>query len=194
MKGSWAALHEQLFRGILLREDIVRREEAGELPRALSPFEKHRLLGEFTEFFPSEFAERAEKMSYVYGLMYCFENAVRDLVAQRLEERKGKDWWNSVPERVRTYVASKKKEIEDNRWHEITIEANIDYTLFGHLASIIQARWEEFDDLFPSQTWIVQRLEELERSRNVVMHGNVLAAAEIERVERYLNDWLRQVP
>lgn len=133
-------------------------------------------------------------MAYAYGLMFCVENVVRDLVATRLEERHGVDWWKLVPEKVRNYVETKQKEAEENKWHEVTVESNIDYTLFGHLASIMKTLWQDFDDLFPSQPWIVQRLEELEKSRNVVMHGNLLPPGEIERIERYLADWMRQVP
>ena len=189
-----AKLHERSFKGLLLQADISAREERAEIPRAVDPFQRPRLLGQFTDYFSPEVVARADKMAYVYGLMCCFENAVRDLVASRLEERKGPDWWNSVPEKVRNYVETKQKEAEENKWHDAIVDAKIDFTLFGHLASILKTLWQEFDDLFPSQPWIVQRLEELERSRNVVMHGNLLPPSEIERVERYLTDWLKQVP
>lgn len=187
-------LHERAFRGVLLHADISGREDRGEIPRGMDPLSRPRLLGRFTEFFPAEVVDRAEKMAYVYGLIYCFENAVRDLTAQRLEERKGAQWWDAIPDKVRKYVEDRQKEAEENKWHETTVEANIDYTLFGQLASIFKTLWQDFDDLFPSQQWIVQRLEELERSRNVVMHGNILPPSEIERIERYLTDWLKQVP
>jgi hypothetical protein len=190
---SLSALHERVFRGLLLSADIAAREERGELPRADPPI-RSRLLGRFTDFFPAELVDRAEKMAYVYGLIYCFENALRDLTAQRLEERRGASWWDSVPDKVKKYVKDRQKEAEENKWHESGVDANIDYTLFGHIAAIFRTLWPDFDDLFPSQPWIVQRLEELERSRNVVMHGNVLPASEVDRIERYLTDWLRQVP
>jgi len=97
----------------------------------------------------------------------------------------------------RTCVAESKQkraDTEKNKWHEAVYQNNIDLTLFGDLAAIIVKEWEEFDDLFPSQPWIKQRLDELERSRNVIAHANLLPEAEIERIERYLEDWLRQVP
>ncbi|MEW6261512.1 MAG: Swt1 family HEPN domain-containing protein [Thermodesulfobacteriota bacterium] len=120
---------------------------------------------------------------------------VRELVAQRLEERKGSDWWNtSVPENVRKRVEQKRNDIEKNKWHQADYQKNIDLTLFGDLAAIIIKEWVEFDDLFPSQPWVKQRLDELERSRNVIAHANPLPAPEIERIEQYLEDWLRQVP
>jgi hypothetical protein len=134
-------------------------------------------------------------MAYVYGIFYCFENLVRELVAQRLEERKGPNWWDaSVPENVKKRVEQKRTDVEKNKWHQAVYQRNIDFTLFGDLASIVIKEWEEFDDLFPNQPWVKQRLDELERSRNVIAHANLLPDSEIERLEQYLEDWLRQVP
>ena len=133
-------------------------------------------------------------MTYAYCLFYCFENAVRELVAQRLAERKGVDWWTTVPASVQKRVEAKKQEIENNKWHQAEIGADVNHTLFGDLASIIISQWQEFEELFPSQDWVRVRLNELERSRNVIAHGNLLPEPEIERLEQYLNDWVRQVP
>jgi hypothetical protein len=189
------SLHARAFKGLLLDSEIAAREAAGELPRAKEPTSGIALLGEYEEFFSREMQDRAERMAYVYGIFYCFENLVRELVAQRLEERKGPNWWiDCVPENVRKRVAQKLSDIERNSWHQAAYQRNIDLTLFGDLAAIMVKEWQEFDDLFPSQPWIKQRLDELERSRNIIAHANLLPDAEIERIEMYLEDWLRQVP
>src|SRR5439155_23583420 len=143
----------------------------GELPQSSRPSSAGPLLGKYEEFFAAELRERAKRMSYVYGLFYCFENAIRDLVSRRMEERKGDTWWDDVPEAVRKRVDQKKAEAEANKWHQVTVPTVIGYTLFGDLSSIIIKEWDEFEDLFPSQLWVKQRLDELERSRNIVAHG-----------------------
>jgi len=188
-------IHARAFKGLLLDSEVARQEEAGVLPRAKEPTKAPTLLGRYEEFFSREMQDRSEKMAYVYSLFYCFENLVRELVAQRLEERKGTDWWNAcVPENVRKRVEQKRADTQKNKWHQAVYQSNIDLTLFGDLASIIVKEWTEFDDLFPSQPWVKQRLDELERSRNVIAHANLLPEPEIERIEQYLEDWLRQVP
>ncbi len=188
-------LHARAFKGVLLDSEIARQEEAGVLPRAKEPVAGPALLGRYEEYFSREMQDRSEKMAYVYSLFYCFENLVRELVAQRLEERKGPGWWNAcVPDNVGRRVDQKRADTEKNKWHQAVYQRNIDFTLFGDLAAIIVKEWDEFDDLFPSQSWVKQRLDELERSRNVIAHANLLPEAEIERIERYLEDWLRQVP
>lgn len=192
---SQTELHSRVFKSLLLSEDIARREETGELLRAETDRSQASLFGEFEAYFSRDIRERAEKMTYAYCLFYCFENEVRDLVAQRLSERKGTNWWvDAVPANVQKRVENKKQEIENNKWHQAVIGADVHHTLFGDLSSIIIAQWQEFEELFPSQDWVRVRLNELERSRNVIAHGNLLPEAEIERLEQYLQDWVRQVP
>lgn len=188
-----AMLHARLFKGMLLHADILARQAAGQLERPVSTGTKP-FLGQYSASFSTRLRDRAERMTYVYSLFYCFENVVRLLVSERLQERKGADWWLSVPAKVQERVEKRKADVAHNAWHQATFGANIDHTLFGDLASIIVDEWQDFEDLFPSQNWVKQRLDELERSRNVIAHGNMLADSEIERIEQYLDDWLRQVP
>lgn len=186
-------LHARVFKSILLHSHIRDGESRGVLLTPPTPASEP-FLREFSLFFDKGLRERAEKMTYAYGLFYCFENLVRELVSETLSEQKGEDWWDSVPTRVKERVEKHKKDIADNAWHQALFNSNIDHTLFGDLASIMIEQWEFFVDLFPNQNWVRQRLDELERSRNVIAHGNVLADSEIERIEQYLGDWLRQVP
>ena len=167
-------LYARAFKGLLLDADIGRMEDEGRLLRQPQIGSTRTALGRYETHFSRELQDRAEKMTYVYTLFYCFENSVRELVSQRLEERKGAGWWTSVPENVRKRVGQKKKEIEDNKWHEAVIGADINHTLFGDLAATIIKEWTEFADLFPGQHWVKVRLDELERSRNVIAHGNLL--------------------
>src|SRR4051794_37161372 len=97
--GNFNDLHQRLFRGLLLAADIEERVDRGEIPRAQNPFGMKSLLGDMSEAFVGDLVDRAERMAFAYGLMYCFENAVRDLVGQRLLERLGPDWWTKVPEK-----------------------------------------------------------------------------------------------
>src|SRR5690349_17136380 len=47
----------------------------------------------------------ATKMSSVFMAFYCLENAVRELITERLLSRKGTDWWNiAVPGKIKTSV------------------------------------------------------------------------------------------
>lgn len=136
----------------------------------------------------------AKKMSSVFTAFFCVENSARELIAERLLSRKGTDWWNvSVPSKIRTAVEKLKEKEAANRYHSARSSALIGYTLFGHLGQIIIANWDDFSDLFPDQAWIMSRFNDLEMSRNVIMHTGTLPQIEVDRVESLLRDWNRQV-
>jgi len=136
----------------------------------------------------------ARKMASVFTAFFCLENSARDLIAERLLARKGTDWWNtSVPAKINTAVERLKEKESRNRYHAPRSAALIGYTMFGNLAQIIIANWDEFSDLFPDQAWITSRFNDLEMSRNIIMHTGVLPQLEVERIESIVRDWIRQV-
>jgi hypothetical protein len=144
--------------------------------------------------FSPKLLYNAEKMSSVFSAYFCVENSARDLIAERLASRKGIDWWNAaVPQKMRSAVAKLKEKEEKNRYHTPRSVDLIGYTLFGHLSQIIIANWDEFSDLFPDQAWVTSRFNDLEMSRNVIMHTGTLPQIEVERIESILRDWIRQV-
>lgn len=136
----------------------------------------------------------ATRMAAVYEIFYCLENSVRELIQQRLIERKGVDWWNTcVPQKIRSNVETLKEKERKNRFASTRSSASIGYTLFGNLNQIIIANWDEFSDLFPDQSWISSRFNDLEICRNIIMHTGLLPNIEIDRIESIARDWLRQI-
>ena len=136
----------------------------------------------------------ATKMVSVFMAFYCLENAVRDLITERLLARVGTDWWNSaVPQKIKAAVEKLKDKETDARYHTPRSAALIGYTMFGNLAQIIVSNWDNFSDLFPDQAWIASRFNDLEMSRNIIMHTGMLPQIEIDRIESITRDWLRQV-
>jgi hypothetical protein len=54
-------------------------------------------------------------------------------------------------------------------------------------------KWECFSDLLPSQHWLKQRFDELEKARNFIAHNRSLSSSEFSRIEMYISDWNAQV-
>ena len=136
----------------------------------------------------------AQKMASVYIVFFCLENAVRELISERLAERHGIDWWTkSVPIKIQTSVQKLKEKEDANKYHTSRSTSLIGYTMFGNLVDIIINRWEDFSDLFPNQHWVSARFNDLEMSRNIIMHNGVLPEIEIDRIESIARDWVRQV-
>ncbi|ULA66382.1 MAG: HEPNSwt1 domain-containing protein [Nitrospira sp.] len=136
----------------------------------------------------------ASKMSSVFTAFFCLENSVRELITERLLARKGMDWWNgAVPSKIKQSVEKLREKESKNRYHTPRSSALIGYTLFGNLAQIIIMNWDDFSDLFPDQAWVTSRFNDLEMSRNIIMHTGALPQIEVDRIQSIVRDWIRQV-
>ncbi len=136
----------------------------------------------------------AVSMSSVYSAIYCIENTLRNFIVERMSERYGIGWWNEkVPQKIRSAVNSLKKQEEKNKYHSNRSSGEIGYTMFGNLGQIIIANWDDFSDIIPSQAWLTSRMDDLEMSRNIIMHTGILPVDEIERIESIVRDLLRQI-
>ena len=125
---------------------------------------------------------------------FCLENAVRELISDRMLQQHGPEWWaTNVARGIQDKVGTRREKEGANRWHSRRGASDINYTDFGDLALIIQNSCCDFSDLFPDVSWITSRLRELEQSGNVIAHNNVLDKLELDRIRMYLTDWLRQV-
>jgi len=72
------------------------------------------------------------------------------------------------------------------RSHQFAVEA-------VHLSDIILANWDDFRDLIPTQHWLKQRFDELEKARHFIAHNRFLLPGEFQRIEMYVSDWNRTV-
>jgi hypothetical protein len=191
MSESIGKLKQFVFNGILTEDSLTILEKEGITIRQGSNIQPIARIEE-SDFSP-RIIHSASRMASIYIVFFCLENAVRELISARLSERKGIDWWKNVPDKIRKNVDGLIKEEEKYRYHAQRSTSNIGYTMFGNLGQIIIANWEEFSDLIPNQQWLTSRFEDLEKSRNIIMHTGLLPEIEIERIESITRDWLRQV-
>ena len=52
---------------------------------------------------------------------------------------------------------------------------------------------EYFKDIIPSQHWLKQRMDEMEKSRNFIAHNRMLLPSEFQRLYMYVADWNRVI-
>jgi len=192
VSGDQSRARDFVFRGLLALDSLRQLESLGVYLR-----DGHKGTGSvladltFAEF-SAAIRDGAEKMSRLYVAFFCFENSVRELVSQKLRDANGDDWWEKcVPPGIRTKVKNRRDQEQKNRWHQPRSRTNIAYTDFGDMPGIILNNWPEFEDLFDSQEWVKARFGDMEKSRNVIAHNNVLEDQELERIRLYLQDWAR---
>lgn len=187
---STKSIRQFVFDGMLLADDFKRLRSLG---IEVDTGQEAKLIERVssTDFSP-RIISAANRMASVYVLVFCLENSARELIADRLRDRKGVDWWQSVPAKIRTKVEDLRSKEKSNRYHTERSTDLLGYTFFGNLAQIIIANWDDFSDLFPDQSWISSRFNDLELSRNIIMHTGILPEFEIDRVESIARDWMRQ--
>ncbi len=187
-------VRDWMFRGLMFEAEATAFRSAGIRIGADQSDVERSLLEETLAPFSVGMRDAALQMSRLYALLYCFENSVRDLIKERLEEKHALDWWtNGVPATVKKQAEGRQKDAEKNSWLDAPSREILSFTEFGHLADIIVSQWELFSDLVPTQHWLKQRMEELEKARNFLAHNRLLLPSEFQRVEMYVADWNRMV-
>lgn len=193
MTASQDALRSWLFRSLMFEAESDTFRRAGVRVGADESAAEERLLQESLAPFPLNTRNEALRMGRLYAIIYCFENSVRDLIRARLSDVDPAWWENLVPKKVRDTAQSRQTDAEKNSWLEGQSKDILGFVDFGGLTDIIINNWADFQDLIPSQHWLKQRLDELERARNYVAHNRMLTPSEFARLEMYVGDWNRQV-
>jgi HEPN superfamily Swt1-like protein len=190
-----ASLDKWFFRAIMFEAASEKLRSAGIRVGADQTDVEARLLEEVLAPFSVQLRSEAMRMTRVYALIYCFENSVRELIRDRLQEKHGTDWWTStaVPKKIRDQADSRRDKANGNVWLEGERSDPLQFVDFGGLSDIIIQNWDVFTDLIPTQHWLKQRMDELEQARNYIAHNRLLADTEFRRIESYVGDWLRQV-
>lgn len=177
----------------MLEADASKFQAAGIQLGADMRHAEERLLSEALSPFGVTRRNNAIEMARLYAVLHCFENEVRALIKETLEEKDGVDWMDKLPAKVKAFAESRQKTAHDDSWLEGEKSNILGFVDFGHLSSIIIEKWSYFEDVIPSQHWLRQRMEELEKVRNFIAHNRMLLPTEFNRIYLYIADWNRVV-
>lgn len=185
-------LKEFTFNGMLIEDSLQNLETQG--IKVINKTDEQQINRIAESDFSPKLWYNASKMSIIYIALYCAENMLRDFIVDRLSETKGVDWWDScVPNKVKEDVKKLKEKEEKNKYYSNRSNSNIGYTMLGNLTQIIINNWDDFSDIIPSQAWIKSRMDDLEMSRNIIMHTGLLPDIEMERIESIVRDLTKQL-
>jgi len=188
-------VRDYIFRGLLFESESERFRLAGIRVGADLTESEATLVQEALAPFGISRRNQALEMARLYAVLFAFENEVRSLIRDTLEETGGPDWWVSdkVPKAVRDMAESRRDQAKKDSWLEGAKEDVLEFVDFGNLASIIIQNWEHFKNVVPGQNWLMQRMSELEKARNFVAHNRMLLPNEFDRIYMYVSDWNKVV-
>jgi hypothetical protein len=165
--------------GIQVGADATASEEAL-LSESLAPFGVTR-------------RNRALQMARLYAVLHCFENEIRIFIRETLEEKEGVDWADKLPAAAQKYAEGRQKTAFADTWLEGEKSDILGFVDFGMLTTIIIEKWAHFQVIVPSQHWLKQRMDELEKARNFIAHNRMLLPTEFQRIYMYVADWNRVI-
>ncbi|MDH4439537.1 MAG: Swt1 family HEPN domain-containing protein [Rhizobium sp.] len=185
-------LRNFLFRGLMFEAEASNFQSAGIQVGADQSDVEERLLADALSPFNVSLRNQALEMARLYAVLFCFENSVRDFIRDTLSEKDGVDWVSQLPQKIKGHAETRREAATVDSWLEGEKTDLLGFVDFGHLAQIIIHKWDYFPVL-PSQHWLKQRMDEMEKVRNYIAHNRMLLPSEFQRLYMYISDWNRVV-
>jgi hypothetical protein len=186
-------LRDFMFRGLMFESEAARFQAAGIQVGADMGEAEERLLTEALSPFGVTSRHNALEMARLFAVLHCFENEVRSLIRETLIEKEGLDWIDKLPSKIKQHGQTRQQTAIDDSWLEGEKSDLLGFVDFGQLAQIMIDKWEHFENLVPSQHWLKQRMDELEKARNFIAHNRMLLPSEFQRIYLYIADWNRAI-
>jgi hypothetical protein len=185
-------IYEFVYRGVLADQAL---DATGRRNRPAAAIDLEEITQALSlDLYDLEYLLPAQQMSVVYTAIAAFENSVRRFIYKVLIDKFGEEWWEKgVSKSIQEFVEKRRDDEEKTKWHGARGDDQLSYTELGHLPKIMQQNWELFEPYVRRIDWATSIFSTLERSRNVIMHGGVLAMPDIERVGMSTRDWNAQV-
>jgi hypothetical protein len=186
-------IRDFFFRGLMFESEATRFQNAGIQIGADASYAEKQLLNESLAPFNIGLRNNALEMARLYSVLFCFENEIRSYIRNTLSENDGVDWWTKLPQRIKGHAESRQDTALKDSWLEGEKTDLLGFVDFGMLAGIITEKWSFFSNVIPSQHWLKQRMEELEKTRNFIAHNRMLLPSEFQRIYMYIADWNRVI-
>ena len=149
-----------------------------------------------TPYLNSTDIEAARKMAELYVIIHCYENSARRLIEDILAKKFGVNWWDKAASAgmVTKFNERKSKEAK-NKWLSSRGSSSPLYYLdWADLVTLIRKYAHDFTHKIHDLKFVELRLEELEKTRNIVAHNGILPSDDdFQRVLLSFKDWCKQL-
>ena len=186
-------LRDYLFRGLMFESEANEFQSAGIQVGADISQAEERLLSEALAPFNIQRRNNALQMARLYSVLHCFENEIRSFIRETLLEKEGADWIDKLPQKIKKFAEDRQTLAYKDSWIEGEKTDLLGFVEFGHLAQVMIDKWDHFMDIIPSQHWLKQRMDELEKTRHFIAHNRMLLPSEFQRIYMYIADWNRVI-
>ncbi len=135
------------------------------------------------------------EMSETYIYMYAIENTLRIFIENVCLKKYGEDYLSKInlTKPVVNKINNRKTDILDKKWLSLKRSSDIYLLDFVELGLIIKVNWNDFKEYFPSQDFIIPKIDEIADVRNRIAHNSYIGEIERAMLKTYYNMILAQI-
>lgn len=150
-----------------------------------------RIIG---ELLPEDIRIKGYQMAEAYTYLYSVENSLRLFIEKIAKEKYGENYFQSlnIPRALQNTIASRQSNDASNKWMSVR-GTELFYLDFKDLGSVINNNWDIFKDYFPSQDFILPKLNDMAECRNKIAHNSYVDDIERNLMKTYYNVILKQI-
>lgn len=151
----------------------------------------YKIMG---ELLPEDIRTKGYQMAEAYTYLYSVENSLR-LFIEKVAKEKYEDSYFSqltIPRNLQRTIAERQKNDDANKWLSVR-GTELFYLDFKDLGAVIDNNWDIFKDYFPSQPFILSKLNDMAECRNKIAHNSYVDDIERNLMKTYYNVILRQI-
>ncbi len=151
----------------------------------------YKIMG---ELLPEDIRTKGYQMAEAYTYLYSVENSLRLFIEKVAKEKYGDSYFSqlTIPRNLQRTIAERQKNDDANKWLSIR-GTELFYLDFKDLGAVIDNNWDIFKDYFPSQSFILSKLNDMAECRNKIAHNSYVDDIERNLMKTYYNVILRQV-
>ena len=134
------------------------------------------------------------QMAEAYTYLYSVENSLRLFIEKVAKEKYGYSYFSqlTIPRNLQRIIAERQKNDDANKWLSVR-GTELFYLDFKDLGAVIDNNWSLFKDYFPSQSFILSKLNDMAECRNKIAHNSYVDDIERNLMKTYYNVILRQI-
>lgn len=147
------------------------------------------------ELLPEDIRKKGKEMSEAYVLLYCIENSLRLFIDKICANQCGGDFIQkiNISTHSKQKISNRKSDEKKHKWLSVRGGNDLFYLDLEDLGKVIQNNWDIFNRYFPNQNWIVTKIEEISKCRNLIAHNSYLKRDEVHLLTLYYKQILKQI-
>lgn len=174
---------------------VSNTDETVEIGQVVAEIRKEIPVDIVGVLLPKDIRIKGKEMSEAYVLLYCIENSLRIFIEKICANQYGDDFIQKIKISTdsKRKISKRKSDEEKNKWLSFRGGNDLFYLDLDDLGKVIINNWDIFSGFFPNQNWIVGKIEEISKCRNLIAHNSYLKRDEVNLLALYYKQILKQI-